>query len=84
VTCAARPERLLRGSGVRSLLALGFLIYGPKASQATRSLAWRIEATIPKMWTDWLIPGVIPFTVPAKDLAIVKIDKKPVHEQKTA
>jgi hypothetical protein len=36
------------------------------------------------MWTDWLIPGVIPFTVPAKDLAIVKIDKKPVHEQKTA
>jgi hypothetical protein len=32
------------------------------------------------MWTDWLIPGVIPFTVPAKDLAILKIDKKPVHE----
>jgi hypothetical protein len=39
------------------------------------------------MWTEWLIPGVIPFTVPAKDVAILKIDKraKPLHEEaKTA
>jgi hypothetical protein len=36
------------------------------------------------MWTEWLIPGVIPFTVPAKDQAILKIDKKPLHEQAPA
>ena len=29
-------------------------------------------------------PGVIPFTVPGKDQAIRKIDKKPPHEQTTA
>src|SRR6266705_2710984 len=39
---------------------------------------------IDKMWTEWLIPGVIPFTVAAKDQTILKIDKKPLHEQKTA
>jgi len=27
---------------------------------------------------------VIPFTVPAKDQAILKIDRKPLHEQPTA
>jgi hypothetical protein len=45
------------------------------------------QAQVDKMWTDWLIPGVIPFTVPAKDVAILKIDKKtkPLHEEaKTA
>ena len=43
------------------------------------------QAEVDKMWTDWLIPGVIPFTVPAKDQAILKIDKKPLHAQaKTA
>jgi len=36
------------------------------------------------MWTEWLIPGVIPFTIAAKDQTILKIDKKPFHEQKTA
>ncbi|OLC10949.1 MAG: hypothetical protein AUH39_00645 [Chloroflexi bacterium 13_1_40CM_67_9] len=36
------------------------------------------------MWTDWLVPGVIPFTVAAKDQTILKIDKKALHEQKTA
>src|SRR5437870_2820438 len=41
------------------------------------------QAQVDKMWTDWLIPGVIPFTVPAKDQAILKIDKKskPLHEE---
>jgi len=39
---------------------------------------------VDKMWTEWLIPGVIPFTVAAKDQTILKIDKKPLHEQKTA
>jgi pyruvate ferredoxin oxidoreductase beta subunit len=42
------------------------------------------QAEVDKMWTEWLIPGVIPFTVPAKDVAILKIDKKPVHEQTPA
>jgi len=27
---------------------------------------------------------VIPFTIAAKDQTILKIDKKPLHEQKTA
>jgi len=39
---------------------------------------------VDKMWTEWLIPGVIPFTIAAKDQTILKIDKKPLHEQKTA
>jgi hypothetical protein len=39
---------------------------------------------VDKMWTEWLIPGVIPFTIAAKDQTILKIDKKPIHEQKTA
>src|SRR5207245_1027180 len=41
------------------------------------------QSQVDKMWTDWLIPGVIPFTVPAKDQAILKIDKKskPLHEE---
>ena len=42
------------------------------------------QAQVDKMWTEWLIPGVIPFTVAAKDQTILKIDKKPLHEQKTA
>jgi pyruvate ferredoxin oxidoreductase beta subunit len=45
------------------------------------------QAQVDKMWTEWLIPGVIPFTVPAKDVNILKIDKKtkPLHEEaKTA
>ena len=37
-----------------------------------------------EMWTEWLIRGVIPFTVSAKDQSILKIDKKPLHEGKTA
>jgi len=37
------------------------------------------------MWTEWLIPGVMPFTVPANDQAILEIDTKPLHAQsKTA
>ncbi len=37
------------------------------------------------MWTEWLIPGVIPFTIPAKDQSLLRIEKKPLHEtQKTA
>ena len=38
------------------------------------------------MWTEWLIPGVIPFTVPAKDIAILNIDKKakPLHAEASA
>ncbi len=41
------------------------------------------QAQVDKMWTEWLIPGVIPFTVPAKDQAILKIDTraKPLHEE---
>ncbi|HMG95507.1 MAG TPA: thiamine pyrophosphate-dependent enzyme, partial [Gemmatimonadaceae bacterium] len=42
------------------------------------------QQEVDKMWTSWLIPGVIPFTVAAKDQTILKIDKKPIHEQKTA
>ena len=42
------------------------------------------QAQVDKMWTEWLIPGVIPFTIAAKDQTILKIDKKPLHEQKTA
>src|SRR5438046_2870751 len=42
------------------------------------------QPEVDKMWTDWLIPGVIPFTIPAKDQTILKIDKKALHEQKTA
>jgi hypothetical protein len=43
------------------------------------------QATVDKMWTEWLIPGVIPFTIPAKDQSLLRIDKKPLHEaQKTA
>src|SRR5438874_425093 len=42
------------------------------------------QAEVDKMWTEWLIPGVIPFTIPAKDQTILKIDKKALHEQKTA
>ena len=30
------------------------------------------------------LPGVIPFTIPAKDQTILKIDTKVLHEQKTA
>ena len=34
------------------------------------------------MWEEWLIPGVIPFTVPQKDTALLRIDKKaqPLHQ----
>ena len=42
------------------------------------------QAQVDKMWTEWLIPGVIPFTIPAKDQSILKIDKKPLHEQAPA
>jgi len=40
------------------------------------------QAQVDKMWTEWLIPGVIPFTVPAKDQAILNIAKKPLHASK--
>jgi len=37
------------------------------------------------MWTEWLIPGVIPFTVAQKDQTLLRIEKKPLHEEtKTA
>jgi hypothetical protein len=37
------------------------------------------------MWTEWLIPGVIPFTIPQKDTKILNIDKKkPLHAEATA
>jgi len=42
------------------------------------------QAEVDKMWTEWLIPGVIPFTVSAKDQSILKIDKKPLHERAPA
>src|SRR5438874_915695 len=37
---------------------------------------------VDKMWTEWLIPGVIPFTIAAKDQTILKVDRKPLHEEK--
>ena len=42
------------------------------------------QAQVDKQWNEWLIPGVIPFTIPAKDQVLLRIDKKPLHEQKTA
>src|SRR5437588_102717 len=42
------------------------------------------QSQVDKMWTEWLIPGVIPFTIPAKDTNILKIDRKPLHEAKPA
>jgi hypothetical protein len=41
-----------------------------------------VQAQVDKIWTAWFIPGVTPFTVPAKDQAILKIDTKPkpLHE----
>jgi pyruvate ferredoxin oxidoreductase beta subunit len=41
------------------------------------------QATVDKMWTEWLIPGVIPFTVPQKDHALLRIDKRPLHAETT-
>jgi pyruvate ferredoxin oxidoreductase beta subunit len=42
------------------------------------------QSKVDAMWTKWLIPGVIPFTIQPKDQTILKIEKKPLHEQKTA
>jgi pyruvate ferredoxin oxidoreductase beta subunit len=39
------------------------------------------QATVDKMWTEWLIPGVIPFTIAAKDQTLLRIDKKPLHAE---
>jgi len=37
-------------------------------------------------WTDWLIAGVIPFTIPQKDTTLLRIDMKakPRYASKTA
>jgi pyruvate ferredoxin oxidoreductase beta subunit len=45
----------------------------------------RFQAQVDKMWTEWLIPGVIPNSrSQPMTMAILKIDKTPVYEQKTA
>jgi hypothetical protein len=37
------------------------------------------------MWTEWLIPGIIPFTIPQKDATLLNIDKrKALHAEKIA
>lgn len=42
------------------------------------------QAEVDKMWTEWLVPGVIPFTIAQKDTKILNIEKSPLHEQKPA
>jgi hypothetical protein len=43
------------------------------------------QAEVDKQWTEWLIPGVIPFTIAQKDTHILNIDKKkPLHAEATA